>query len=117
MDKYTILIILNLPFVIIGVFSAFVGWRMNKITFARFLGRLIFWLAVGFVIIYAQEIYNYLARRSLTDSAPLSLADVVLITACNFLLYRVIKINSKAEALQTTINEFHQSQSIINSKN
>lgn len=116
MDKYTILIILNLPFVILGASSAFVAWRMNKITISRFITRIVFWLAIGTVIIYAQQIYNYLAQRSLTDSTPLSLADVVLITACNFLLYRVIKINSKAEAMQNTINEFHQSQSIINSK-
>lgn len=117
MDKYTLLILLNLPFIIIGISSAIISFKLKKTTLPRTIFKLIFWLTIAAGVFFAEEIYEFLVNQSLTDSTPLSIMDVVLITACNFLLYQVVHLHNKVDTLEYTLTKFHEKQTIINSSN
>lgn len=117
MDKYTLLLILNIPFIFFGFIKAFTLHHDNKINRTALFTRIIFWTVILLGLIFNKEIYNYLANRNLTDTTPLSLADVVLVTGVLLCLTISINLYSKVENLEKRLSDIHEEISISQSTN
>ena len=116
MNKYVILIIFNIPFVVFGIVSAMTRYKESSLGRLSLFVRLVFWLVIGFGIIFAQQIYNYLVRNDLTNSQPLSLADVILVTGVDFCLFLTIRIYSRIDQLERRFSDLQEQLSITLSK-
>lgn len=116
MDKYTLLLILNIPFVIFGVLRAIMVYRTQLVSKLNFLFRILIWILMLIALIFAQNIYEYLYSRGLTDSTPLSIADVVLVTGFMFCMFLSFRLYSKIDNLEKQITDLHEKLSIIGTK-
>lgn len=112
MDKYSLLAVLNIPFVIFGISRAIVSFRRGGIRPLDLGLRLSFWLVVLTGLIFAEEIYHYLVVQGLTDSTPLSIADVVLVTGLNFCLFLILRLYAKLENQERRQADLHEKISI-----
>jgi hypothetical protein len=113
MSKYLILAIFNLPFVIFGIISALARYKESSLGRLSLLLRLIFWLTIGAGIIFAQPFYDFLVRSDLTNSQPLSLADVVLVTGLNFSLFLTIRVYTRLDHLERRLSDLQEKLSVI----
>jgi hypothetical protein len=113
MNKYTILIVFNLPFVVFGIFSAIARYKENSLGRLSLLTRLFFWTFIGAGIIFAQQIYNFLIRNDLTNSQPLSLADVVLVTGVSFCFFLSIRLYSRLDNTERKLSDLQEKLSIM----
>lgn len=113
MSRYLILLLLNLPFVIIGVVNSLVGYKLGQSSRQKLYARLGFWLILLTGLVLAEPIYEYLHVNGLTPTDSLSLFDVVQITGIIFLLYVVNRSRAKLESLEHKIRKLHQELSII----
>ena len=113
MDKYTLLIIFNTPFVLFGIIKAFVMHSEKKLSRLAFISRLAFWLFLASGLLFAKPLYEYLAQNNLTDSTPLSLADVVLVTGVSTALFLCLRLYSRIDSQEKRLNELHQELSIL----
>jgi hypothetical protein len=116
MDKYVLLFILNLPFVLFGTLKAVMSYRTRSIDRVIFILRIVFWILILLVLIFAREIYDYLYGRGLTDSTPLSIADVVLATGLMLCLSLCVRLYSKVDAMDKRLSDLHEKLSIYTSK-
>ena len=112
MDKYTILIILNLPFVLFGLLKAYTMYRAGILSRFSLLLRICFWAGTGLCIIFSKFIYSFLQGHNLTDSPALSLADVLLVTGVNFSLFLCLRLYSKLEQTERRVTELQEKLSI-----
>jgi hypothetical protein len=112
MSKYLILVIFNLPFVIFGIISAIARYKESSLGRLSLVIRLIFWLTIGIGIVFAQQFYNYLVQNDLTNSQPLSLADVVLVTGINFSLFLTIRSYSRLDHTERKLSDLQEYLSI-----
>ena len=112
MDKYSLLVILNIPFVIFGVINTLLMYREKTIQKLSTITRLIFWGFILIGLIFAQELYSLLLEKGLTDTTPLSLADVILVTGVVLTLSLCISLYSKVELLEKRISDLHEELSI-----
>jgi hypothetical protein len=117
MDKYTLLLILNLPFVIFGTVRALVMYKEGLVRRLGLIIRFLFWGTVLFGLIFAEEIYSFLSRNNLSDTSPLSLAEVVLTTGFLLCFTLAVRLYSKTETLEKRLSDLHEEISINNSKN
>jgi hypothetical protein len=113
MNKYVILAVLNLPFVLFGIINALIQYKENRLGRLSLLVRLVFWLLIASGIIFAKYMYNFLIGNDLTNSAPLSLADVILVTGVSFCLFLCIRLYAKADHTEQKLNELQEYLSII----
>jgi hypothetical protein len=116
MDKYTLLLIFNLPFVIFGIVRAVVMHKEGLVQRFGFLIRLVFWGIVLFGLVFAEEIYSFLSRNNLSDTSPLSLAEVVLTTGFLLCFTLCVRLYGKTEALEKRLSDLHEEVSIENSE-
>lgn len=112
MDKYTLLIILNIPFVVFGLIKALVMYKEETIQRIGLALRIVFWGAILFGLLFAEDIYNFLFRNQLTDTTPLSLADVVLVTGVMLALSLCIRLYAKIDTLEKRVTDLHEELSI-----
>ncbi len=118
MDKYTLLVVLNLPFVVFGLFKAWTMYRGRVFNRFGLALRLCFWLAIAIGLIFDRAIYSFLLTHHLTDSVPLSITDVVLTTGIVFCLFLCMRIYTKLDMLERRFDELHERLSIrMSSKN
>ena len=113
MDKYTILILLNVPFVMFGVIHAVLSYKDGIIGRLSLLLRFIFWAVIACGLFFAKYLYNLLTGSNLTDSTPLSLADVILVTGINICLFLCFRLYTKLDHTERRLSELHESVSII----
>lgn len=114
MDKYTILIILNTPFVIFGLIKAFEMYKRELVGRIGLLFRVLFWGFIFAGLVFAESLYNFLFSNNLTDTTPLSLADVMLVTGIMFSLFLCIRLYAKIDILERRFSELHEELSINN---
>jgi hypothetical protein len=112
-DKYTLLIVLNMPFIIFGLINAFILYRDSSLGRFSLLIRIIFWSSIAFGLVFAQQIYNFLVRNDLTNSQPLSLADVVLVTGVDFCMFLSLRLYTRLEHTEHKLMDLHEKLSII----
>jgi len=113
MDKYLLLIIFNLPFVVFGIAHAALRYKEGLTSRASLLIRLLFWLAIAAGLVFAHGMYNFLVGDNLTDSPPLSLVDVALVTGVNIALFLCLRLYAKADHTERKLTELQERLSII----
>ncbi len=112
MSKYTLLILFTAPIIIMGVLNIIIAYKLKRIGKRKLVVRLSLWILAFLGIIFLEPIYNYLIQQGLTDSDPLSLFDVVLITAILSLLLIATKAHGKISNLEDRLNRLHRQVSI-----
>lgn len=117
MSRYLLLFLLNIPFVIAGILSVIVSYKMNRSTKKRLISQLILWSIVLAGLVGAQPLYEWLFSHNLTVSEPLSVFDVIQITAIVVVFYIANRSAAKVVALEKHMQDLHQELSIITSKN
>jgi hypothetical protein len=102
-----------MPFVIFGLINAFILYRDSSLgRFSLFI-RIVFWTLIALGLIFAQQVYNFLVRNDLTNSQPLSLADVVLVTGVNFCMFLSLRLYTRLEHTERRLTDLHEKLSII----
>lgn len=115
MDKYVLLLILNIPFVLFGMLKAVMVYRTKSVDRLTFIFRMLFWILILLALIFAHEIYDYAYQHNWTDSSPLSLPDVILATGIMLCLSLCVRLYAKADALDKRLSDLHEKLSIQNS--
>lgn len=117
MLKYTILAIFTLPFVAYGLLRAFISYRSGLIGGGSLALRFMFWLGIATFTLFAKEIYDFLRGNDLTDSPPLSLAEILLFIVVVFSLTLIIRLYSKLDTAEKRLSDLHEKLSIELSRN
>jgi hypothetical protein len=116
MDKYVLLFILNVPFVIFGYLKTVMLYRTKNTDRLTFILRFVFWTLILLVLVFSHNIYNYLYDHGLTDSTPLSLPDVVLATGVMLAFSLCVRLYSKVDAMDKRLSDLHEKLSINSSE-
>jgi hypothetical protein len=112
MSRYLLLLILTLPFILASILSAITKYKLGRSTKKRLITQVILWLIVFIGLASAESIYNWLFQHKLTQTEPLSLFDVIQITAIVMVFYIANRSRSKIDVLEKRINDLHQELSI-----
>lgn len=115
MDKYTLLVLLNLPFVLFGFMRALAMYKMGSLQRLGLITRLAFWTFILLGLVFARNIYDFLTDHNLTDSTPLSLADVLLVTGFLLTLSLCVRLYAKVDILEKRLSDLHEKLSINSS--
>lgn len=113
MSRYLILLLLNLPFILLSILSAVTRFKLNRLSKKRLFIQVIFWLLILVGLASAEFIYNWLFQHNLTQTEPLSLFDVIQITAIVIVFYVANRSHVKVESLEKRVQDLHQELSII----
>lgn len=108
MNKYAILILINLPLLIIGVIGAITSYKTKRISKKRMRAELVVWLVIAVGLIFVEPFYNVLIRANLTDSPSMSIFDMVLLTSLLFCLLLIKNSNEKLNLLNRKISRMHE---------
>ncbi len=109
MSKYVLLILINLPLLAIGIIDAVSSYKTGRMSRRRCIVQLLFWISIGVGLMLLEPIYNTLIQYNLTNSAPLSLFDIVLLTLLLFCLFLIKKSNETITRLNRKISRLHES--------
>jgi hypothetical protein len=112
MSRYTLLLLLNLPFVLAGLLTALTQYKLSRITKRRMLIQILIWFTVLIGLVLAEPTYLWLRGRGLTVTDSLSLFDVVQITALVIVTYVVNRMRLKLAVLERRVLDLHQELSI-----
>jgi hypothetical protein len=112
MDKYTLLALLNIPFVIFGLTKTIIMYKTGIIPRLGTFMRLVFWILIGLGLIFAKPAYDYLTRVGLTDSAPLTLFDIVEITGISFCIFLLMRVYARNSTIEQRMARLHRELSI-----
>lgn len=93
--------------------SAITRYKLKHSSKRRMVIQLIIWLVVLIGLMLAQPFYEWLLHNSFTQTDPLSLFDVVQITAIVMMLYILNRLRAKTEAMERRLNDLHQELSIM----
>jgi hypothetical protein len=116
MSRYLLLFLLNLPFVLIGLLSAITSYKMKTSSKRRLVTQVIIWLILLVGLAIAEPLYSWLFSNNLTATEPLSLFDVVQITAIVIIFYIANRARAKLDATEKRLQDLHQELSIKMSK-
>lgn len=112
MSRYLILFLVNLPFILMAILGAFTQYKLHRSTRQKMIARISLWLIVAVALALAQPIYDWLFSHNLTQTEPLSLFDVVQITAIVVVFYVANRTRAKVEVLEKRVQDLHQELSI-----
>lgn len=112
MSRYLILLILNLPFIALAILGAITKFKLKHTAKKQFIMQIILWLTILIGLIAAEPIYDWLFQHQMTQTEPLSLFDVIQITAIIFMYYLSNRSRMKIERLEERLQDLHQELSI-----
>jgi hypothetical protein len=117
MSKYLILILLNIPLLTVGIVSAITEYKAARsISRRKCIALVVFWLLVALALVALEPLYNVLVRANLTDSPPLSLFDMGLLTIIVFCLFFIMKMYSKMAVLNQKISRIHERLAMLDTE-
>jgi hypothetical protein len=108
-NKYAILVIVNLPLLLIAIVGAMTNYKTGRISKRKATIEIVFWLIVGVLLVLIEPLYNTLIRHNLTNSAPMNIFDVGLLTLFIMSLLLIKHINEKVTRLNRKISRMHES--------
>lgn len=108
MSRYVLLIILNAPVLLLGIVGALTNYKTSRISRRRCYWQVIFWVLVGVGLVFVEPAYNILIRHNLTNSTPMSLFDIVLLTGIIFCLLLIKSTNEKLAILTKKFSRMHE---------
>lgn len=112
MSRYLLLILVNTPIVVAGIIECILQYKLKKISVRVLVIRLIAWSTIFIGLIAAEPLYKWLYSQQLTKSEPLSLFDVVQITAIILMLSMISRLRSQSEENRSQINNLNTAVSI-----
>ena len=112
MSRYTLLLLLCLPFVVSGIISALVHFKIHKTSKLKLSYQIFFWLFILIGILSANQAYEWLLGNTLTESEPLSIFDVLQIFAILTLVYIVGRQKNHLDRTEERLNNMHEKLSI-----
>lgn len=115
-SRYLLLFLFTAPFIIASFISLLTQYKLGRIRRSRFLTWTIIWSVVFLGLLFAEPIYTWLFSQGLTQTDPLSLFDVVQITAIIILFYIVNRLRQKLDTTERRFKELHNELSIRLSK-
>lgn len=116
MSRYLLLLLLNLPFIIAAILGIVTQYKLGKASKKRLFFQVFMWLLILTGLVFVQPIYDWLFSNNLTQTEPLSLFDVVQITAIVIVFYIANRTRTKVETLERRVRDLHQELSIYLSK-
>jgi hypothetical protein len=112
MSRYLLLFLLNLPFILAGLLSTITQYKLQRISRLRAIIQTLMWLTILVGLSLAHSLYEWLFAHNLTATEPLSLFDVVQITAIVFIFYIAHRTRSHVDTLEHRLQDLHQELSI-----
>lgn len=112
MSRYLLLLLLTLPFILLSVLSAITKYKLGRSTKKHLIVQVTIWLLVFIGLASTEFIYSWLFQHKLTQTEPLSLFDVIQITAIVIVFYIANRSRSKIDVLEKRVNDLHQELSI-----
>ncbi len=112
MDKYFLLIVLNLPFAVYGLFNVLLAYKLKHLRPGQTVIRVLFWLTIISGLLFTRSISDLLYNASLTDSPPLSIFDVILVTGIMISLSLIARAYGRIGELEDRITKLHEQISI-----
>lgn len=112
MSKYVLLVLINIPLLTVGIISAITSYKTKRISKRRATLELLFWAGVGVGLVFVEPVYNQLIKHNLTNSQPMSLFDIVLLTLILFCMLMIKNSNERISALQRKISRMHENLAI-----
>lgn len=112
MSRYVLLFLLNLPFILAALLGAFTRYKLGKSSKRRMTTQVTLWLIILVSLASAEPLYTWLYSNNLTDTEPLSLFDVIQITAIVITFYIANRTRSQLELTEKRLNDLHQEISI-----
>ena len=85
---------------------------MGHISMRRLIFKVSFWIIVLLGLLFTESIYTYLYDKGLTQTEPLSLFDVLQITAIIYVFFLVNRLYVKVDVLEKRVQDLHQELSI-----
>jgi hypothetical protein len=82
----------------------------------RMTAQLIIWMTILLGLLVAQPLYEWLYSHELTQTEPLSLFDVIQITAIVVTFYIANRTRTKLENTERRLQDLHQELSITHAK-
>ncbi len=116
MSKYLIIIFLNLPIAIMGILWSTVSYKTKAMSKKRYKLEVASWVIIVLGLVSIEPIYNKLIQLNLTDSAPLSLIDVIALTLIVLSLFLIGRLQEKITILNKKFSILHQEIVIAKSK-
>lgn len=107
-DKFLLLILINLPIVLIGVTGAIASYKTSLTSKKRCVVEIIFWLLVGIGLIIIEPVYDALIASNLTDSGTMSIFDIALLTLLLLSLLLIVRGNEKMSAMNKKLSRLHE---------
>jgi drug/metabolite transporter (DMT)-like permease len=108
MSRYVLLVLINIPLLLVGIVSALTSYNTRRISKKRCIAEVIFWFAVGVGMLFVEPLYNTLVRYNLTNSTPMSLFDMLLLTLILFCLLLIKSTNERTAYLHKKISRMHE---------
>ncbi len=112
MNKYQLLILLNAPLALYGLFNAFLSYKLKRLRPSRVFVRVVFWLVILAGIWFTEPFSALLHSKDLTTSPPLSIYDVLLVTGTTACLLLLTRANSRIADLENRLTRLHEKLSI-----
>jgi len=116
MSRYLLLLLLNLPFILIAILGAVTRYKLKQLSKKRFTVQIILWLLILTGLALSEFTYNWLFTHNMTQTEPLSLFDVIQITAIVIVFFIANRSRAKIENLEKRVQDLHQEISIRLSK-
>lgn len=114
MNKYLLLVLINSPLILTGVVRAITRYKTPpKISHSKALTEVALWIAIGIALIFAQPLYNALIDHNLTDSAPMSIFDVAMLTIVLFCVLLIVETKEELTAQKRILSRLHEKLAIV----
>lgn len=112
MSRYLLLILLNTPLILAAILGAITRYKLEKSTRNQTVLQLALWILIFTGLVSAKFIYEWLFSHKLTETEPLSLFDVVQITAVITLVFIINRQRINLDNLEQRLHSLHQELSI-----
>lgn len=112
MSRYTLLFLLNLPFILLAIVATITRYKLKHASKRRTIVQLAIWFIILLSLTLARPLYEWLRASGYTDTDSLSLFDVVQITAIVIVFYIASRLRAKVDVLEQRLSSLHREISI-----
>ena len=110
--RYILLVALNMPIIILGLFNIITQYKLARVSKERLLHQIVLWGIILVILISSFPAYNLLVGKPIFDSSELSLFDIFQTTAIIVIIYILNRQRQRVEQNEKTIRDLHQELSI-----
>lgn len=112
MSRYILLVLLNLPLLLVGIISTITDYKTSRISRRKYRLGLLLWAVAAICLVMTEPTYNALIRYNLTNSTPMSLFDIVLLTIVLYCLFLIRQANIRTTLLSRKLARLHENLAV-----